>query len=38
MFHIYDNIDAFRTEHLTTDDFIEIKKEMEGKGIKYEQS
>ena len=38
MFHIYDNIDAFRTEHLTTDDFIEIKKEMEEKGIKYEQS
>ena len=38
MFWIYNNVDSFRTGQLTTEDFFEIKKEMEQKGIKYERS
>ena len=35
---IYSNVDSFRTGQLTTEDFFEIKKEMEQKGIKYKRS
>ena len=34
MYWIYNNIDSFRTGHLTIEDFEIIKKEMHEKGVK----
>lgn len=36
MMWIYNNVDSYRTGHLTLDDFYVIKKEMEEKGVRYE--
>lgn len=35
MYHIMDNIDAFKTGHLTPNDFKEIKQEINKLGIKF---
>lgn len=35
MYDIFNNIDSFRTGHLTRDDFDTIKSEMSKLGIKY---
>jgi len=34
MYWIYNNIDAFRTGHLTAEDFNTIKKEIEDMGVR----
>ena len=36
MYHIVDNVDAYNTGHLTPEDFIEIKKQMNGLGFSLE--
>ena len=36
MMWIYNNVDSYRTGHLSLEDFYEIKKEMEQKGVRYE--
>ncbi len=35
MYYIFNNIDAYRTGHLTRDDYDRIKSEMSKLGIKY---
>lgn len=37
MYHIVDNIDAYNTGHLTPEDFIEIKKQMNDLGFSLEE-
>ena len=34
MYHILDNIDAYRTGHLTHEDYVEIKEQINKMGIK----
>lgn len=36
MHHIIDNIDAYNTGHLTHEDYVEIKKQMNEMGFKIE--